>query len=207
MKRRPFNFESTDLERDCARLLQLLYASKVMRERIIESYDDASDQDKAAKDRNSGLLLYLFRGEEADANRTLMNLAIVVRSGFEAIPIDSESDRLCSLCYTFDGDDEELEALGYPNSPKHLFHALEKRGDKPELFGIRQTCNKIIHATNVEWQTARVKKGNALSDLKADEYIEPWLWLGSNWKLKTKQKKWACYVNVEAFCLNTLGLY
>ena len=160
----PYRFENPVLELECFRLLQLVYASRPMHERLVQLRDNA----KAGRISYTapGSLLSLQRWEEVEANRILLNLAVVIRNGLDHTPLLRGEDAVCSLCRTARVPFKGRRPHPFPETPRQIWLEFGKQGVPDEALGIRDTCNKIIHADEIGFERValRERSGSHVTD-------------------------------------------
>lgn len=195
-----YKIESTVLERDCYRLLTIVHSSKSLHERMISL---KREQDEGKHSVNPETLAYHVGMEEWEANRILINLAIVVRNRLESSPMLEAEDGLCGLVMTAKQHFEETKPEPFPETPEQIWYEFQRQGVDKEPLLIRDTCNKIIHAKGVYWGREPLDEARPLISPTDGNYLCGFLFLyGDRQVQRERIHNWVAMINVEAFALN-----
>jgi hypothetical protein len=211
----PFVFESPVLERESFRLLQIIHASSSLHAECIRRRIDADAKRKAGGLQDAaklklytgaGSLTHLLRGEEPEANRIVLNIAVVVRNSLDHSPLLLGEDAACSMIWTARDKFEGPLPKPFPETPMAIWREFEKHGVKAEALGIRETCNKIIHAKGAEWSRSTIEGSEIMAEFNVGRALDGFLFLFGDRQVSAKKSEvWICMVNVEEFCLQTLN--
>jgi hypothetical protein len=219
-----YAFDHHVLDRDCMRLVQLVHSSPVLYRRLLEEWDRGEkelDQKRAegletehvfpgAFSLTSGLIATL-RAEEAEASRIMLNLAVVVRNNLDANPLLDGEDEVCSICKTARKQFDGAPPSPFPQSPWDVYRLFDQKGVEDEPLGIRETCNKLIHAKGVQWTREGTDpppdpwRQRLLKDFRVPPPLDGFLCLFG--QLQDGRTPWVCLVKAETFALHVMGMY
>lgn len=208
----PYELEQLELDRECLRLLQLVHGSRPLHETLLSLRRGADELRKQVKREGrdpsanlyaeTGTLQYLLRGEETEASRITLTLAIIGRNSLDSYPTSRLEDRMCALCRTAKKPFESSPPNPFPKSASQVWAAFEREGIEPEELGLRDTCNKIIHAKEIEWNRVSLPRlSQTEKELLPGAYLDGFLWLYGDRESAKRVENWACMVNIKSFCL------
>lgn len=104
--------------------------------------------------------------EKSEGSELLISIAVISRSYLDTSSVDNNFNKDCLV-------------------GKIIFNNINKE----EGLNFRESCNKIIHATNINFD---IDKGNNIKD----GYIKPIVYLYGSYK----GKEWKATVNIIDFC-------
>lgn len=201
-----YKFESPMLARECYQLLTILHASRGMHERVVEL---SKDYDPVYFGPTPGTLSSHLLMEESEANRIILNLAIVVRNSIESDPMLPGEDDDCG--YVLTAKEFPLNTPPpdpFPETPRGFLHWFKREGLKEEALNIRETCNKLIHAKGIDWERKPVKGANEARKWQAGKYLTGNLLLyGNRNRNRQNEQHWVAVIDTERFALSSSILY
>jgi len=202
----PFRLESVGFSIESLRLLQIVHASKSIQmhcKELLEEANRAPKKDKKTDDGNLSevkRILYLLRGEEAEANRILLTLAVVVRNGLDQAPLIGRDDQLCSVLWEPKTQFEGQPPRPFPETPIQIWKEFQRQNVESTGLGVKDTCNKIIHAQGVEWSRTETFSSHAITDTILGRHLDGFVFLYGTRQVKNKESVWICMLRVDAFC-------
>lgn len=191
----PYQFESTILEREAFRLLSIIHSSKSLAKLHKQSKAESTNSDYMR--RLAGRIEYLLLWEENECSRILITLAIIVRNSLEGSPGQPDGGLFGSACYTLRGEPTIAPPNPFPPSLAGTLRYMMQAGADEEGLNVRQTCNKIIHAKEVEWRRDRLDTESAL-------FLTGEILLYGE---EVKGNPWITWFRVDDFCLDTLSFF
>lgn len=212
-----YQYDSLVLDRDSLRLLQIIRASDSLHRECIRRRESAkAKQDARDRDFSTEVKRYtsvanlsnLLRGEEVEANRIILNLAVVIRNRMDLATTASDEEALCSLILATRDKFEGPPPVPFPETPSAIWRTFSENGIQARGLGVRDTCNKIIHAKGVEWSRKAIKGSRTLDSFGVGRPLNGFLFLYGERPLSaTRDEVWVCMVNVEEFCLHANDKY
>jgi hypothetical protein len=204
----PYKLESLVLERDTFRLLQLIHASRSLHERAVGLRSEAKGSGLDGYTR-IGSLSYLLNWEESEASRLVLNLAIIIRNSLDHSPLLPGEDDVCGIILRTSEGFASLPPKSFPRKPSEIWRSFKREGLVEEPLEIRETCNKLVHAKGVEWERKQLDVEDIAdrATVPYGRFLTGFVLLYGERPVKSSREHWVAYVNVERFCLATVGQY
>jgi hypothetical protein len=197
----PYQLDPDVIDRECLRLIQIIYSSQILQARSIDLLKQAKGKG-LEKFAAPGSLQTLANREESEASRILLNLAITLRSLLDRRPLDDLEDVECSdLVECTVPLTESLRKWMVRPIPQ-IWAATLNTGATTQRIGLRESSNKIIHAAAVMWERDKIPDYTPPRDLDIGQFLTGKVWLCGDRESRKGTTVWVCKLDVEWYCLH-----